>query len=121
MIARVWYGKTPEDKGESYLEVLKKTGVKSIQATEGNRGVLVLRRTVGETAQFVFISLWDSMEAIKKFAGPNPERAFYYPEDDQYLLEKSLTLDHFEVMVAPENVPEPAAGSPRAAGGPTSS
>jgi hypothetical protein len=44
--------------------------------------------------------LWDSIEAIKKFAGPNIEKAVYYPEDVKYLLELEPHVKHFEVLLA---------------------
>ena len=101
MIARIWYGRTPESKKEDYVEVIRRTGVDSMHEVTGNRGVYVLRRTVGEEAEFIVLSLWDSMEAIKKFAGPEPERAVYYPEDDAYLREKTPEVHHYEIHVSP--------------------
>ena len=88
MIARTWRGRTLASKSDEYVDVVKRTGVSAIRATEGNAGVWLLRRIEGEVAYFQVISLWDSMEAIRGFAGPDPERAVYYPEDDAFLLEK---------------------------------
>lgn len=102
MIARLWYGRTPESKKQDYVEVIRKTGVDSIRRVEGNRGVYVLRRTRGGKAEFIVLSLWDSMEAIARFAGPEPERAVYYPEDDAYLLEKTPEVHHYEIHEAPD-------------------
>jgi hypothetical protein len=39
------------------------------------------------------------MDAVKRFAGPVPEKARFYPEDDAYLVRRDLTVDHFEVVV----------------------
>lgn len=89
MIARVWRGVTPEAKGDEYLEYLKATGLKDYRSTAGNRGVYVLRRGRRGRAEFLLISLWDSMEAIRAFAGPEVERAVYYPEDHEFLLKRS--------------------------------
>jgi len=58
----------------------------------------VLRRTVGAETHFVFISYWDSMDAVRTFAGDDPERAHYYPEDRDYLLELEPTVTHYEVL-----------------------
>ena len=57
-----------------------------------------LVRIDGEIAEFLLITDWDSMEAIKRFAGPNPEIAVYYPEDEAFLLEKELAVTHYEVI-----------------------
>lgn len=80
-----------------YLEA---TGVREYRSTPGNRGVLVLRRAVGPRAEFLFLSLWDSMEAIRGFAGPSPEGAVYYPRDQEFLLELTPEVEHFEVALA---------------------
>ena len=46
-------------------------------------------------------ALWNKLlhdDAIKQFAGPDFEKARYYREDDEYLLERELTVDHYEVV-----------------------
>ena len=105
MIARIWRGTTPAEKSEEYLQYLNETGVPDYRGTEGNRGVYVLRRIEGEEAQFLTLSFWDSMDDIKRFAGPEPEKAKYYPEDEEFLLVFEPTVEHYEVPVAPEEGP----------------
>ena len=65
--------------------------------TEGNRGVLVLRRLTGGRAEFTLVSLWDSLEAVSAFAGEDVERAVFYPEDERFLVERDETVTHYEV------------------------
>ena len=98
MIARTWRGRTPAAKSDEYMDVLQRTGLKEYAATDGNRGVLVLRRLDGDQAEFLLITLWESWEAIKRFAGDDVERSVYYPEDDAYLLEREAHVTHYEVM-----------------------
>lgn len=98
MIARTWRGLTPAAKADDYLAYLQATGLKEYRAIPGNRGVRVLRRSDGEQAEFLLISLWDDYAAIRAFAGDDPERAVYYPEDDAYLLHKEPTVSHYEVV-----------------------
>ena len=69
MIARMWHGAVPASKQQDYRAYLEKTGVPDSRATPGNRGVAVLERRDGDVAHFVFISLWESLEAIRAFAG----------------------------------------------------
>ena len=102
MIARVWKGVTSEINAETYLQYLQDTGVKELIATPGNQGVYVLRRIENGQAEFVFISLWNSYEAIAQFAGEDIERAVYYPEDKEYLLSLEPTVIHYKVLVDPE-------------------
>ena|SRR5438128_4856355 len=99
MIARIWRGVTPEAKADEYLDYLQKTGIEACRATPGNRGVTVLRRMADGRAEFLFISLWESMEAIRRFAGADVDRAVYYPEDRTFLLEMDPHVRHFEVLV----------------------
>jgi len=98
MIARIWHGVTPDAKAEQYLVYLNETGIPDYRATEGNQGVYVLRKIEGGRAHFLLLTLWESLDAIKQFAGPDFEKARYYPEDDEYLLERELTVDHYEVV-----------------------
>jgi heme-degrading monooxygenase HmoA len=98
MIARVWRGVTPASKGDEYLEYLKATGLGEFSRIEGNRGVRVLRRIEGDRAEFLLISFWESIEAIRNFAGHDVEKAVYYPEDKAFLLELEPKVVHYDVV-----------------------
>jgi heme-degrading monooxygenase HmoA len=98
MIARIWHGVTLQSKAEEYMNLLQETGIADYQGTEGNQGVHVLRRFEGNEAHFLIITFWDSIEAIQKFAGQDFEKARYYPEDKDYLLEFEETVTHYDVM-----------------------
>ncbi len=87
MIARHWHGAVLAEKADAYMRYLEKTGIPDSKATPGNRGVYVLTRREGKLAHFVFVSLWESRDAIRAFAGDDLEKARYYPEDADYLLE----------------------------------
>src|SRR5229473_8136489 len=82
LVARMWHGVVPTERADAYTAYLRRTGVKDCRATPGNRGVHVLRRTVGGTTHFLFISFWASLDAIRGFAGEDIERARYYPGPD---------------------------------------
>ncbi len=99
MIMRIWHGATPAARADDYLEYLRATGLKEYRATPGNRGVQIVRRISEGRADFLTISLWESLDAIRGFAGDDIERAVYYPEDEAYLLEREPTVTHYEVMV----------------------
>ena len=101
MIARMWHGVTAAERADEYLDYLTETGVPDYRETEGNRGVYVLRRIEGDRAHFLTVSFWESMEKIKGFAGPDPEKARYYPEDEEYLLDFEPGVEHYEVVAGP--------------------
>lgn len=98
MIARIWRGVTPASRADDYLAYLAATGLKEYRATPGNRGVQVRGRIVSDEAAFVLISHWDSLDAIRAFAGDDDERAVYYPEDKDFLLSLAPNVEHFEVL-----------------------
>jgi heme-degrading monooxygenase HmoA len=106
MIARIWHGVTEAEKSDAYLAYLNETGVPDYRATEGNLGVYVLRRTEGERAHFLTLSFWESMEVVKGFAGSDPGKARYYPEDEEFLLDFEPTVEHYEVLTGPRALPE---------------
>lgn len=101
MIARTWRGATTAADADRYVEYLRETGVKEYRGTPGNRGVFMLRRVEGDRAEFLLLTLWDSMDAVRAFSGPDERRAVFYPEDDAFLVERDEHADHFEVVVAP--------------------
>src|SRR3989442_931636 len=98
LLAGLWHGAVPAAKGDAYETYLRRTGVPECRTTPGNRGVEVLRRTAGGETHFLFISFWDSMDAIRTFAGDDVERARYYPEDEEHLLELEPHVTHYEVL-----------------------
>lgn len=104
MIARSWAGATRASDADAYLEYLHATGFAEYRATPGNRGVLALRRLAGERAEFLLLTLWESEEAIRRFAGDDIERAVFYPEDERYLIARDERVRHYEVVFQSEEV-----------------
>ena len=98
MIARTWRGAVRREDADAYVDYLHETGIPGYRATPGNRGAWILRRELGETTEFVTLSFWDSLEAVEAFAGPEPERAVFYPEDDRFLVERDLQVTHYELL-----------------------
>jgi heme-degrading monooxygenase HmoA len=101
MIARTWHGVTPVAKADDYLNLMRTVAIPDYQAISGNRGVYVMRRIEGETAHFLLLTLWDSADAIRQFAGDDMDKAKYYDFDADYLLELEPTVTHYEVFAAP--------------------
>lgn len=99
MIARIWRGITPELKADEYFDYLMATGIKDYRETKGNQGVQVLRRIGEGHAEFLLLTLWESWDAIRQFAGNDVEKAVYYPEDPAYLLALEPKVEHYEVLL----------------------
>lgn len=98
LIARIWHGVTPAAQADAYAAYLDQTGVRECRATPGNRGVYVLRRIQHDRAEFTFVSLWESLDAIRRFAGEDYEKARYFGEDRAFLLELEPFVEHYDVI-----------------------
>lgn len=98
MIARIWHGRTKQNDYEAYTEFLKKRAIPDYQNTRGFVKLIFLRNTKGNEGHFTLITFWENLDAIKNFAGNDYEKAKYYPEDKNYLLEFEETVMHYEVF-----------------------
>ncbi len=98
MIARTWRGATRAQDADAYVEYLDRTGFREFRETAGNLGAFGLWRIAGGRAVFLVISLWESEDAIRRFAGDDVERAVFFPEDDRFLIERDEHVEHFEVV-----------------------
>lgn len=101
MIARVWRGWTRAEDADAYVEYLQRTGMPGYRGTPGNRGAYILRRAQGDRTEFLTLSFWASMDAVRGFAGEDVERAVFYPEDDRFLVDREIRVSHFELIEGP--------------------
>jgi heme-degrading monooxygenase HmoA len=109
MIARIWRGAVRAQDAAAYAAYVQRTGIEGYQGTPGNRGAWLLQRIEGDRAEFITVSFWESREAIEAFAGHDINAAVFYPDDDQFLIERDLTVNHYEVAgtaITPDS-PEP--------------
>ncbi|UXI67611.1 antibiotic biosynthesis monooxygenase family protein [Tahibacter amnicola] len=98
MIARLWHGRVPAGKAKAYREFLNQRAIADYRGTEGNLGVHVLERAEDDIVHFMTLTFWPDTDAIRRFAGDDIERAKYYPEDRDFLLEFEPTVVHYTVV-----------------------
>jgi len=98
LVARTWRGAVRAEDADAYLAYVAETGLTNYRRTPGNRGAMVFRRVLGGECEFLVLSLWDSREAIEGFAGKDIKQAKFYPEDDRFLVNRDLTVNHYEVV-----------------------
>lgn len=98
MIARLWHGVTLAERTAEYLAFLQARAVPDYRATPGNLSVNVLHRTTGAMTHYLIVTHWESPQAIEAFAGADIDRAKYYREDVDFLLEFEPTVQHYEVL-----------------------
>jgi len=98
MILRMWRARaTPEKSGE-YIEHATKKVFPALGAIEGHRGAYLLRRAVDGAIELIVFTLWESMEAVRRFAGVTPEKAVVEPEARAVLTAFDESVTHFEVV-----------------------
>jgi hypothetical protein len=94
MIARIWHGRVPLSKSDAYLEHMRAVAIPRYRAVPGNISAYALLRAEGSVAHIEMLTFWESLEAIKGFAGENVEEARYYDFDKDFLLEFEPTCRH---------------------------
>ncbi len=99
-IMRIWRGWTRRADAEAYEEYLLRTGFAEYGATRGNEGVRMTRRDQGDTTEFCLVTFWADWEAVRAFAGDDPEKAVFYPDDDRFLVERERTVSHYELFAS---------------------
>ena len=102
MIARVWTGWTDIADAPEYERYMHRVALPGYADVEGNKAVIMLRRDAPGTGrtEFTMLSLWTSMDAIRAFAGDDPSRAVFYDQDDDFLVEREMTVRHYVVYGA---------------------
>ncbi|MEJ8851432.1 hypothetical protein [Variovorax rhizosphaerae] len=84
-IARIWRGRTPSAKADEYERYNYEHGVRTLMAKA--LGVQTFREDRDGETEFMTVSYWASMEAMKSFAGEDPTRIHHLPRDAEFLIE----------------------------------
>ena len=101
MIARMWRGWVRTEQVQSYVAYIARTGLREYASTAGNLGCQMWTRDLGDgRSEVVTVSWWESRSAVEGFAGKNIDTAVFYPEDDDYLIDRETTVSHFDVAAA---------------------
>jgi heme-degrading monooxygenase HmoA len=102
MISRLWHGWTSVENADAYEELLRTTILPGIHRVAGYRGAYLLRRNVEDGVEFVTITLWESIEAIRAFAGADHQVAVVPPAARELLARFDQTSQHYETVITPE-------------------
>jgi len=100
MIAREWKCLCPPTHRDGFLKHLYQTGVAETSGTPGFLGYQVLTRDVDGMVEFTLVTYWESLAAIKAFAGEEIERAVLYPGDEVFEIVPETVVRHYEVVGA---------------------
>ena len=98
MIIRIWQGRTSRNRADEYAAFLTRRAIPDYRSIPGNLDVTILRRDEAAATRFLTITRWESEDAIRAFAGAEPLKAKYYPEDECFLMEFEPEVQHFSVV-----------------------
>ena len=94
----MWHGRVPTAKAAAYRDFTNGRAIPDYRSVPGNLSVHVLERAEGEVTHFITLTFWDSLDSVRAFAGEDVEKAKYYPEDAEFLLEYEPRVVHYEVV-----------------------
>ena len=95
-VVRVWRGVIRTQERYEYVEYVERTGMGEYRSTPGNLDAWILTRDLGDgTTEILTVSRWESMNAVREFAGADVDAAVYYPEDDDFLVQRDETVRHY--------------------------
>ncbi len=104
MIARIWHGWTKPADAKAYEEMLQAEIFPSIAARniKGYRGAELFTNEDADEVEFMTLLRFDSMEAVKEFAGPDESKPVIYPKAEALLTRMDDRSRHYRVAIAKE-------------------
>jgi hypothetical protein len=100
MIARHWRGWTLPHNADAYETLMTLKVPPSLAEIAGYRGGYVLRCDLADEVEFVIINLFDSIDAVRAFAGPDHSNAVFEPEARLLLSRVETKANHYEVRAS---------------------
>ncbi len=102
MIGRLWHGTSAHAEAEAYEDHLRRATLPALREIVGYEGGYVLRRETGGGVDFLVLTLWGSLDAVRAFAGDDYELAVVPPEAERLLARFDERAVHYDVLLAPE-------------------
>ncbi len=102
MIARMWHGWTKPQNAEAYENLLRNEMFPSMRRIQGFEGAYLLRRVAGNEVEFVTVTLFASLDAVRLFAGKDYETAVLHPQATGLLSRYDSKSVHYEIRITPE-------------------
>jgi len=99
MIARHWRGWTKPEDADAYEKLLRETVLPSLKILPGYCGGYVLRDGGADEVEFVVVNLFESLDAVRQFAGPDYAVPVFEPEARRLLSRVETVAKHYEVRV----------------------
>jgi heme-degrading monooxygenase HmoA len=101
MIGRLWHGWTTHENADAYEALLRREVLPGIHRVPGYRGAYLLRRDAGAEVEFVTMTLFESWDAVREFAGADFEAAVVPPAARALLARFDARSVHYDVLYHP--------------------
>jgi heme-degrading monooxygenase HmoA len=98
MISRLWHGWTSRANADAYEALLKADVLPGIHRVKGYRGATLLRRDAGDEVEFVTITMFDDLDAVRAFAGEDYEVAVIHAQAAKLLAHYDARSAHYETI-----------------------
>lgn len=102
MIGRLWRGWTTAENADVYAGLLQNEILPGIHRVSGYRGAYAMRRDLEDEVEFLTLTLWESLDAVRAFAGEDHEVAVVPSDAKKLLLRFDARSQHFEVIAKPD-------------------
>jgi heme-degrading monooxygenase HmoA len=103
MIARLWHGWTNSENADTYENLLRDEMFPSMRRVDGFEGAHLLRRVTAEETEFITITLFASLDAVRRFAGEDYETAVLHPQAHALLSRYDRKSVHYEIRATPND------------------
>ena len=101
MIARLWRGWTSIENADAYEKLLREQVLPGLRQIDGYRGGYILRQEGNGEVEFAVMNLFESLEAVRAFAGPDYSIPVFEPEARHLLSKVEPLARHYEVKTTP--------------------
>ena len=98
MIARHWRGVAKREFADAYVEHLHSETFPQLVQLPGFHDASILRRDLAQGVEFLVVTVWKSLDAIRAFAGNDPESAVVPAKVQQMMIEYDRRPRHYEVV-----------------------
>jgi heme-degrading monooxygenase HmoA len=101
MIGRIWHGIAAREDADAYQTMLNSDVLPGIHRIKGYRGAYVMRRDVGDEVEFMTMTIFETLDAVKQFAGEDYTKAVIQGPAQKLLKRADARSTHFEIILTP--------------------
>jgi heme-degrading monooxygenase HmoA len=99
LIVRIWHAWTSHGNAEAYVDFLREEFFPEMHQLQGSRGAYLVRRETPSEVEFVALTMWESLEAVRAFAGEDYEQAVVPPTGRKLLSRYDERSAHYETVI----------------------